>query len=104
MLKEFCRLSAKNNLHEIEDQLVSRFIIGLSLLIQQKTLIEPYMDNESINLATKVERQLQRAKLKSTKWKLLIDLCIEKPKFLAPNPNTKPLDLQAKPPTIHPIF
>lgn len=99
-IEEFCRLSARNNLHESEDQLVSRYIRGLSFPIQEKLELSPVWTlYDAINLASKVETQLQRTASKILfKWK---------PEFqgnkqrsfphttkqpdLQPQPNSKPI-------------
>lgn len=59
--EEFCRLSTRNNLNESEDQLVSRYVTGLNLAIQEKLELSPIWTlDDTISLATKVERQLHR--------------------------------------------
>ncbi|KAG6741161.1 hypothetical protein POTOM_056650 [Populus tomentosa] len=62
-VEEFHRLSSRNNLSETDAQQVSRFVSGLRLAIQDRVSMQTiYSVTEAINLATKAEAQLERAK------------------------------------------
>ncbi|KAG6789518.1 hypothetical protein POTOM_005620 [Populus tomentosa] len=62
-VEEFHRLSSRNNLSETDAQQVSRFVSGLCLAIQDRVSMQTiYSVTEAINLATKAEAQLERAK------------------------------------------
>ncbi|KAG6738699.1 hypothetical protein POTOM_058321 [Populus tomentosa] len=62
-VEEFHRLSSRNNLTETDAQQVSRFVSGLRLAIQDRVSMQTiYSVTEAINLATKAEAQLERAK------------------------------------------
>ncbi|XP_073260712.1 uncharacterized protein [Populus alba] len=62
-VEEFHRLSSHNNLSETDAQQVSRFVSGLRLAIQDLVSMQTiYFVTEAINLATKAEAQLERAK------------------------------------------
>ncbi|PKU83878.1 RNA-directed DNA polymerase [Dendrobium catenatum] len=59
--EEFYRLSARNNLHESENQLVARYIGGLRDAIQDKLELNSIWSlSQAVNFALKVETQLQR--------------------------------------------
>jgi len=62
-VEEFHRLSSRNNLSESDAQQVSRFVGGLRLTIQDQVSMQTiYSLTKAINLATKAEAQLERAK------------------------------------------
>ena len=62
-VEEFHRLSSRNNLSETDGQQVSKFVGGLCLTIQDRVSMQTiYSLTEAINLATKAEAQLERAK------------------------------------------
>ncbi|XP_062173564.1 uncharacterized protein LOC133879029 [Alnus glutinosa] len=57
----FYRLSARNDLMEIEDQQVARFIGGLRVAIQDKVSIHlAFTLNEAVSLVNRAEKQLKR--------------------------------------------
>ncbi|KAK9950546.1 hypothetical protein M0R45_006031 [Rubus argutus] len=59
---EFYRLSARNDLSETEAQQVARFIGGLKPIIHDRVVLQPvYFLNDAVQLATKVEAQLERS-------------------------------------------
>nr|XP_034929565.1 uncharacterized protein LOC118060451 [Populus alba] len=63
-VEEFHRLSSRNNLSETDAQQVNRFVSGLRLAIQDRVSMQTiYSVTKAINLATKAEAQLERAKL-----------------------------------------
>jgi len=60
---DFYRLSAWNDLMEIEDQQVARFISRLRVAIQDKVSMHlVFTLNEAISLATRAKKQLERPK------------------------------------------
>jgi hypothetical protein len=62
-VEELHRLSLRNNLSETDAQQVSRFVGGLHLAIQDRVSMQTICSlTEAINLATKAETQLERAK------------------------------------------
>ncbi|XP_028549168.1 uncharacterized protein LOC110102806 [Dendrobium catenatum] len=59
--EEFYRLSARNNLHESENQLVARYIGGLKDPIQDKLELNSVWSlSQAVNFALKAESQMQR--------------------------------------------
>ncbi|XP_060670109.1 uncharacterized protein LOC132800453 [Ziziphus jujuba] len=69
--EEFYRLSARVNLNENEGQLVARYVAGLVTPIQERLKLSPIWSlSDAINLAFKVEKQIERATFKNpVKWK-----------------------------------
>uniref|UniRef100_A0A6N2MPZ8 Retrotransposon gag domain-containing protein n=1 Tax=Salix viminalis TaxID=40686 RepID=A0A6N2MPZ8_SALVM len=62
-VEEFNRLSSRNNLSETDAQQVARFVGGLRLNVQDRVSMHTiYSLTEAINLATKAETQLERAR------------------------------------------
>lgn len=60
--KEFYRLSARNNLHETEQQLVARCTRGLKESIQEKSELNVIWSLlQAINLAFKVKLEVNKA-------------------------------------------
>ncbi|KAG6745118.1 hypothetical protein POTOM_051762 [Populus tomentosa] len=65
-MEEFHRLSSRNNLMETDAQQIARFIGGLCLNIQDRVSMHTiYSLTKAINLATKVETQLDRTRATS---------------------------------------
>lgn len=98
--EEFFRLNTQNNRQETERQQVARYISGLTPPIQEKLELSPLWNlNDTVNLATLVERQLGKFTPKPpTIWKLLSNFYPDKsishshpnqPNFLKHN-NPKP--------------
>ncbi|KAL5719094.1 hypothetical protein ACHQM5_011919 [Ranunculus cassubicifolius] len=56
---EFYNLVARNQLHETEEQLVSRFVEGLNMLIQAGMTQSVFTMVEAVQQALKVERRIQ---------------------------------------------
>lgn len=64
--EEFSRLSIRNNLAETATQQVARFNNGLRLNIQDRVMLQTtYSLNAAIDLATRVETQLERSSFRN---------------------------------------
>lgn len=65
--EEFYRLNALVNLPETENQLIARYIGGLSLAIQDRVALQgAWTMTEAVNLALKVETQINRSSLRTS--------------------------------------
>ena len=64
-MEEFYQLNARVNLSETEDQLIARYIGGLKLVIQDRLAQGVLIIIDAINLAMKVESQINRSMVRT---------------------------------------
>lgn len=67
-IKEFERLSLACNCKDVEQQKISKFLVGLKLEINHRVELQSYFSfDETRELALKVERQIKATKTRSFK-------------------------------------